>query len=85
MTPAGLARLLNWTGTVVKPRPLVDGRHETRAPVARAIGWRRVAVGQHHKRRQILVLGAQAIGRPAPNDGRPAKTDPVFIWQTPPE
>lgn len=44
--------------------PLIDRREEAAAIDRRAGIGRRTTREQHHERRQVLVLGAEAVGHP---------------------
>ena len=57
-------------GAAAEAGPLVDGRHEAGAPVARAAGdGRPHDVLEHHVGRHVLILGADAVADPAPQRG----------------
>src|SRR5262245_30704452 len=44
--------------------PLVNGRHESLAPVARAAINLAIVVAQHSEGREILIFGAQTVTNP---------------------
>jgi hypothetical protein len=48
---------------------LVVGRQESRGPIDRSAGRQSARVGQHHERRQILVLRTQSIAQPGSHAG----------------
>ncbi len=70
----GRLQVGNGHSPVLEAYALVNGGHETGAPVARPVGYRSCPVKEHDETRKVLVLRPKAIGCPA-TQGRPARQD----------
>ena len=79
----GRVQVEDRVGAVAEQRALVGGGHVAGAPVARAADRLRAAV--RRARRTRAGSGSRCRGRRCahePRLGRPARIEPVFIWQT---